>query len=261
MNQVRVFIVEDNTLNATTLEAHLEDLGYELAGKARSGEQALEMIAEQPPDLALLDINLEHGRGQMDGIELGTRLRQQYRFPLIFITSYQDRKTQQRTDRIRPDGYLTKPISEAGLAFAIESALEKASETFIRPEPLPEPDLPHADAEGTSYLLEDFLFVKEQAAYRKVPVSDIWFIQSEANYLTIHRREGPLLVSTNLANFARQFEHPSLLRVSRSHIINVHYIEGFEDQHTVIVAGQAIPIGKTYRQAVQQRFRFLKTSR
>ena len=261
MKPIRVFIVEDETLNIDIITAHLENLGYQVAGKARSGEEALASIEQHDPDLVLLDINLEHGRGQMDGVELGTRLRQQYRFPLIFITSYQDRKTQQRTDRIRPDGYLTKPISEAGLAFAIESALEKASETFIRPEPLPEPDLTHADAEGTSYLLEDFLFVKEQAAYRKVPVSDIWFIQSEANYLTIHRSEGPLLVSTNLSNFARQFEHPSLLRVSRSHIINVHYIEGFEDQHTVIVAGQAIPIGKTYRQAVQQRFRFLKTSR
>ncbi|MEM9984350.1 MAG: response regulator transcription factor, partial [Bacteroidota bacterium] len=227
----------------------------------RSGEEALASIEQYNPDLVLLDINLEHGRGQIDGVELGIRLRQQYRFPLIFITSYQDRKTQQRTDSIHPDGYLTKPISEAGLAFAIESALAKASETFIRPEPLPEVDQVPSDAEGSSYLLEDFLFVKEQAAYRKVPVSDIWFIKSDANYLNIHRREGPLLVSTNLANFARQFEHPSLLRVSRSHIINVQYIEGFEDQHTVIAAGQVIPIGKTYRQEVQRRFRFLKTSR
>lgn len=261
MNQVRVFIVEDETLNATIIAAHLEDLGYEVAGKARSGEQALPLIEQQLPDLVLLDINLEQGKGNMDGIELGIRLRQKYRFPLIFITAFQDRKTLERTRSIRPDGYLTKPISEASLAFTIESALEKASTSFIRPEPLPEPDQVPSGAEGTSYLLEDFLFVKEQAAYRKVPVSDIWFIQSDANYLNIHRSEGMLLVSTNLSNFARQFEHPSLLRVSRSHIINVQYIEGFEDQHTIIVAGQVIPIGKTYRQEVQRRFRFLKTSR
>lgn len=259
MNQVRVFIVEDETLNAAIITAHLEDLGYQVAGKARSGEEALQLIEQHMPDLVLLDINLEQSKGQMDGIELGIRLRQQYSFPLIFITAFQDRKTLQRTRSVRPDGYLTKPISEAGLAFAIESALEKASESFIRPEPLPEPDQALSDAEGTSYLLEDFLFVKEQLAYRKLPVSDIWFIKSEANYLTIHRSEGPMLISTYLSNFARQFEHPSLLRVSRSHIVNVHHIEGFEEQ-TVIVAGQVIPIGKTYRQVVQQRFRFLKTS-
>lgn len=261
MNPIRVFIVEDNTLNANTLEAHLEDLGYELAGKARSGEQALDMIANHPPDLALLDIDLSQGRGHMDGIELGIRLRQQYNFPLIFITAFQDRQTMQRTRSVHPDGYLTKPFSEAGLAFAIEEALAKASENFIRPEPMPQPDRPQLEAEGSSYLLEDHLFVKQDAAYRKVAVANILYIQSDAQYLTIHTQTDKLLVSTNLANFARQFEHPSLLRVSRSHIVNIHRIEGFEDQHTALVAGQAVPIGKTYRAVVQQRFRFLKTSR
>lgn len=258
MKPIRVFIVEDETLNIDIITAHLENLGYQVAGKARSGEEALASIEQHDPDLVLLDINLEHGQGKMDGIELGTQLRQHYNFPLIFITAFQDRKTLQRTRSIRPDGYLTKPISEASLAFAIETALEKASESFIRPEPLPETDQLDTDAEGTSYLLEDYLFVKDQGAYRKVPVSDIWFIEAGANYLTIQRSEKSMVISTHLANFARQFEHPSLLRVSRSHIVNVHYLESFEEQ-TMVVAGQVIPIGKTYKQEVLQRFRFLKT--
>lgn len=261
MTPIRIFLVEDDVLNQTIISAHLEDLGYGLADKARSGEAALERIAKNPPDLALLDIDLSKGKGNIDGVELAMRLRQEYNFPLVFITAYQDRATLERTRKVKPDGYLTKPISPGELAFSIESALEKASDRFIRPQPLPEPDIVEADVEGTSYLLEDDLFVKIDSTYQKVPVNSILYIEADANYLRIFTQNGQIMVSTNLANFTRQFEHPTLLRVSRSHIINVHFINRFEDLHTVIVGGQAVRIGKTYKKEVQNRFRFIKTNR
>ncbi|MEM7655864.1 MAG: response regulator transcription factor [Bacteroidota bacterium] len=260
MTPIQILIVEDNSLNATILEAHLQDIGYQHVTKVRTGERALEIVAQVPPDIALLDIDLSEARGQMNGIELGLKLRTSYQFPLVFITAFQDRKTMEMTRSVRPDGYLTKPVSEAGLAFTIEEALSKASERFIRPKPLPEPETDLPEVEGTSFLLEDSLFVKMDQSYQKLSVDDIQFIEADAQYLRIQREIESLLVSTNLANFSRQFEHPSLLRISRSHIINIDYITGFEE-NMVMVAGRVFNIGKTYRAEVQKRFRFLKTTR
>lgn len=263
MTPLRVFIVEDDVLQGEQLAGRLHKLGYVLAGRTRSGEDALTQIAANPPDVAILDIELSQGGGIMSGIELGMYLRQDYGFPLIFLTSRHSDELRKRTKMIKPDGYLTKPASDASLSFALEKALEEASVRLIRPSDLPQPDVPQPKAEGTSYLLED-MFIKHDSIYQRLAVADIYYIEADAQYLSIYTSavaSGKLVVSTYLTNFSRQFKHPNLLRVSRSHIINVQHIEAFEDQHTVIVAGKAIPVGKTYRRTIKQRFRFLKTIR
>jgi len=263
MKPLRIFIVEDDILAAEKLEFRLKDLGYQIAGWTRSGEEALERIAKDKPDLALLDIDLKSGGGDMDGVELGMNLRQSYTFPIIYLTSFLTDKTRKRTKIVRPDGYLTKPVSEGTLSFYLEKAFEQASERMIRPSPLPIPDLPQPREEGTLYLLED-LFVKVDGAYHKIPTDTIRYVEAYNNYITIYTSalpSGKYVHSAHLGSFTRQFEHPSLLRVSRSDIINVQYIESFPGSHTIKLKGveKLIPIGPTYRESVLKRFRFLKT--
>ena len=150
-------------------------------------------------------------------------------------------------------------MSEASLNFAIDDALHKASDRLLKPQ---EAEVPQRSAaeDGQYFLLEDDLFVKDGNAYKKLPVSEILWIQADHQYCQIKTRESNMVVSTNLGNFSRQFDHPSLLRISRSHIINVHHIDGFEE-NLAIVSGHPVPIGKTYREEVQRKFRFLKTTR
>ncbi|MEM7374910.1 MAG: response regulator transcription factor [Bacteroidota bacterium] len=260
MNPSQLLIVEDQVMTIRILEAYLTEWGYEISCKARTLEEALNQVAAHPPDLALLDINL--GKGQeRAGIELAQRFRQHHHFPIIFLTGQPEMQVMREAQATRPDAYLTKPINEASLAFAIDDALQKASDRLIHPQAFPEPDLPTPVAEHRSWLLEEFLFVKKGNSYRKLAVKDILWIRADRQYLNIHTLQDTYLLSTNLANFSRQFEHSSLLRISRSHIINIHHIQGFEENHTILVEGQAIPIGKTYREEVQKRFRFLKTTR
>lgn len=260
MKPSHILIVEDQVMTIRILEAYLTEWGYEISSKARTLEEALERVAEHPPDLALLDINL--GKGQeRAGIELALRFRQHYHFPIIFLTGQPEMQVMREAQATRPDAYLTKPINEASLAFAIDDALQRASDRLIHPREFPEADKFVQQEDDRSWLLEEFLFVKKSNCYHKLAVKDIYWIRADRQYLNIQTKDETYLLSTNLANFSRQFEHSSLLRVSRSHIINIHHIEGFEEHHTVLVAGQAIPIGKTYREEVQKRFRFLKTTR
>ena len=57
-----VLIVEDEALVAVKIERKLLNLGYRIAGKARNGDTALDLLASQQPDIALLDIDIKGSR-------------------------------------------------------------------------------------------------------------------------------------------------------------------------------------------------------
>jgi signal transduction histidine kinase len=128
--RIRIFIVEDEAIVAQDLGRMLETLGYESAGTAVSGEQALDQIAAARPDLVLMDIALQ---GERDGIETAAEIRGRLRLPVIFITALGDVPTLQRAKLSEPFGYLFKPFEQREIHAAIEMALYKhAMEESLR---------------------------------------------------------------------------------------------------------------------------------
>jgi PAS domain S-box-containing protein len=118
-----VLIVEDESIVALDLKVQLKKLGYDVAGVAGSGEQALEQFATQNPDIILMDVRL---RGQMDGIQVAEQIRRDHDAPIIFLTSHSDDETVRRAALTAPYGYLTKPYQIKELRAGIEVALTKA---------------------------------------------------------------------------------------------------------------------------------------
>jgi CheY-like chemotaxis protein len=82
---MRVLIVEDEFLIAQDLASTIEDLGGEVVGPVPSLAEALEKIADDPPDVAVLDINLS---GEMV-FPAAEDLRRRA-IPFVFTTGYSD---------------------------------------------------------------------------------------------------------------------------------------------------------------------------
>ena len=61
---------------------------YDIAGKAYSSTQALDMLINRSPDLVLLDIAI---KGDKDGIDIAAIIREKYHLPFIFLTSFSDK--------------------------------------------------------------------------------------------------------------------------------------------------------------------------
>lgn len=120
MPGARIFIVEDEKIVSRDLQNVLESMGYEVAGVATSGEEAVGLIPGLRPDIVLMDIML---KGRMDGIEAAERVRSELEVPLIYLTAYADDMTLQRAKITEPYGYLLKPFDERDLSIAIEIAL------------------------------------------------------------------------------------------------------------------------------------------
>lgn len=66
LTDAKILIVEDEVIIAMALEDSLLDFGYRVAGRATTGQRAVELAMETEPDLALIDIRLN---GDMDGVE------------------------------------------------------------------------------------------------------------------------------------------------------------------------------------------------
>lgn len=122
MANVRILLVEDDAIARLDVQTALDKGGYEVAGMAASGEEAIILADSLSPDLVLMDIRLE---GVMDGIEAAGEISRRYDIPIIYLTVYADDETVHWAKVSGPFGFLLKPVDYRELKSAIEVALYK----------------------------------------------------------------------------------------------------------------------------------------
>jgi DNA-binding NarL/FixJ family response regulator len=120
MSQIRVLIVEDDPVIAADIAQCLQTLDYAVCGKAFTMTKARHLLDISYPDIVLLDINLN---GKQEGIDLAKEIREKYKIPFIFLTSYADKNTIREAKLVQPAGYIVKPFDEQDLYAALEIAL------------------------------------------------------------------------------------------------------------------------------------------
>lgn len=116
----KILIVEDEVIAVLTLSEILKRSGYNVCPPAFSGEEALERVAEEKPDLVLMDVSLQ---GKFDGIEIARQINEHYNLPIAFITGYTDEDLQQQAGLFKPVGIFIKPLNFQDLLQAIDRAL------------------------------------------------------------------------------------------------------------------------------------------
>ena len=88
MTGSKILVVEDEAIVALDIGSMLEDLGYSAVPVARSGQEAIQTVAETNPDLVLMDIRLQ---GAMDGIEAAGHIRDSFSTPVVYLTAHTDK--------------------------------------------------------------------------------------------------------------------------------------------------------------------------
>lgn len=119
----KILVVEDEAIVAMNLRHSLERMGYEVPAVVASGEDAVKAALTTHVDLVLMDIHL---RGEMDGIEAASQIRESVDVPVVYLTAYSDQDTLMRSKTSRPFGYIVKPYEERELHAAVEVALHAA---------------------------------------------------------------------------------------------------------------------------------------
>ena len=122
-----IIIVEDDEDIADSIRYNLEREGFRVR-LATTGEDALNLILDRPPNLILLDLNLPH----MNGFELCRRLRAETttsRVPILMLTARAEEADKVLGLNIGADDYITKPFSMRELVARVNAALRRAEGT------------------------------------------------------------------------------------------------------------------------------------
>ena len=122
-NKSKILIVDDEPFNVDYLEQELEDLNYETI-IAFNGEDALEKIVSESPDLVLLDIMMPimDGFSVLEKVKANAAIRD---IPIIVISANNDLKSVVKGIKLGAEDYLPKPFEPALLKARIQSSLEK----------------------------------------------------------------------------------------------------------------------------------------
>ncbi|HYY17035.1 MAG TPA: response regulator, partial [Gammaproteobacteria bacterium] len=118
----KILAVDDNEQNLTLIRAILRRHGYEPL-LARSGEEALRQVLQDPPDLIILDVMMPG----MDGIEVCRRLKDNDEtrlIPIVIMTALNQPEDKIRGIEAGADDFLTKPVNQQELMARVTTALK-----------------------------------------------------------------------------------------------------------------------------------------
>ena len=116
----KILIVDDDISVARQLKKTLTGLGYEVAGMASSGDEAISMTPQAEPDLVLIDMAL---RGDTSSVVAANELQQQRKIPVVFLTAETDKASLRPAGVTEPYGYVIKPFTERELRANIDLTL------------------------------------------------------------------------------------------------------------------------------------------
>ena len=121
---VRVVIAEDEAIVRLDLKEILEEEGYEVVGETGRGDEAVELVRRQRPDLAILDIKMPGADGLTAAREItGDRLA-----AVLILTAFSQRDLIEQARNAGALAYLVKPFQKSELLPAIDIALGRFKE-------------------------------------------------------------------------------------------------------------------------------------
>jgi two-component system KDP operon response regulator KdpE len=133
MSNPTILVVDDELQIRRVLRATLSGNGYEVV-EAKSGEEAVQAVLQEHPDLILLDVNMPG----MNGLEACSRIRSSFDGPIIMVTVRNSEQDKILALDSGADDYVVKPFAMGELLARIRAALRRLSSE----EPIPRIDLP-----------------------------------------------------------------------------------------------------------------------
>jgi response regulator NasT len=121
---VRVVVAEDEAIIRLDLKEILEEEGYEVVGETGRGDEAVQLVRDLDPDLAILDIKMPG----MDGLAAAREIAGERRAAVLILTAFSQRDLIEQARDSGALAYLVKPFQKSELIPAIEVALGRFKE-------------------------------------------------------------------------------------------------------------------------------------
>ncbi len=219
MNEtLRIVIADDERPARSFLAAMLRGFDdVSLVGEAENGAEAIELIEQTRPDLALLDLQMP----EIDGLGV-VRLLKKNRMPLIaFVTAYDEYAV--RAFELNAVDYLLKPVERGRLRETINRAQERLEQAELRVEAAAHVAAAADDYEAaTRPSILERIPVRHQDEIVILPVKEIASIVAEGEllHLTTAQNETYLL-SYRLKDLEARLDSAHFVRLGRGTLANI----------------------------------------
>lgn len=243
--KLKILIVEDDFAYSLKLERTLEELGHEVVKTVDNSGDALDFIYSQPPDLILMDIDIN---GSLSGLEIGAKTKH-LGIPVLFMTSHSDDEHFEAAQQSNFVGYIVKPFQKYTLKSALQMATIPAKE---------EQEQKKEDKEE-GFLEGDFLFFKKADLYQKVAIQDIAFIRTSNIYSEVILEDGTkFIIRFFLSDMEKILPKNDFFRSHRKFIVRLDKIESVDMVlNRILVCGEYIPFSRSKKEEMKKKIRFL----
>jgi two-component system LytT family response regulator len=253
---IRALIVDDEPLAREQITALLEtESDVAVIGECGDGKSAVHAIRHDIPDVVFLDIKLP----EMGGFEILESLSQEHLPSIIFVTAY-DRFALQAF-KVHAVDYLLKPVEEKPFRQALKHLRLR---------------LGHRGGDGETRrkvagLLRDLdswhrsggsIVLSSGAEVLCLRLSDINWLESAGNYVSIHAGNNTHLVDGPLAALEERLSSRNFLRIHRSRIVNFDQVCRIKpllygDYTVELHDGTKLTLSRSYRDAVLDKIKSL----
>ena len=120
----RVVIAEDEAIIRLDLRETLEEEGYEVVGETGRGDEAVRLVRELEPDVAILDIKMPG----LDGLSAAREINAERLAAILILTAFSQRELVEQARDAGVQAYLVKPFQRTELVPALELAIARFAE-------------------------------------------------------------------------------------------------------------------------------------
>ncbi len=222
MNKISIVIADDERPARNFLKAILQDFeDAKLVGEAENGAEAIDLIKELKPDLALLDLQMP----EVSGLEVVKFLRKN-QMPLVaFVTAYDEYAIQ--AFEVNAVDYLLKPIERARLRETlnrVHERLEQGDLHEIENQRVKKAVEVYEETTRSEFL--ERIPVKKREDILLVPVGDVASIVADGELLHITTRQNEkFVINFRLKDLEARLEPEKFIRLSRGALANIEMIE------------------------------------
>lgn len=247
---LRSMIIDDEPLARKLLRSMLDEYpDVEVVGEYSDGGEVLEALAEERPDLLFLDIQMP----VRTGIEVLQTLGREHAPAVIFVTAY----NQYALDAFEVNAvdYLLKPFDEERLKEAVDRARRRISTAEVGE---------HSDRivallerlDRRNHPLEHIVVKRGEKMFLQ-PTDEIAWFEADGKYIRIHTGGRQDVIRETMTQLERELDPRRFLRVSRSAIVNIHFIKEIQpwfkgDLVITLQDGSQVSTTRTYRDALKR---------
>lgn len=120
-DHTRVLVAEDNQVICMTIQLALQKIGFEIAGVAANGIEAVDMAFSLHPDVILMDIEMP----ELNGLNAARQIQERCPIPIVILTAHEDENMIEKASEVGASAYLIKPPNDKEIERAIIMALAR----------------------------------------------------------------------------------------------------------------------------------------